>query len=109
MKVHSRLGMGFKEVVYKDALEIEFLRNRIPYKREKAFKIQYEDVLLRHEFNADFFVYDSIILEIKATSTMRPENFRQTLNYIKASDVKLGILVNFGQGRLSFQRVVCTY
>lgn len=109
MKVHSKLGKGFKEVVYKDALEIEFLNNHIPYTREKSFNIQYEDIILPHRFDADFFVYNSIILEIKAAIFIHPDNFRQTLNYLKASHVKLGILINFGEDKLKFHRIICTY
>jgi len=109
MKVHSNLGKGFKEIVYKDALVIEFIRNEIPYQREKPFKIQYEDVVLRHEFTADFFVFNSLILEIKATFQFHPDNFKQTLNYLKASQVKLGVLINFGEDQLKFKRIVCSY
>lgn len=109
MKVHTKLGKGFKEVVYKDALEVEFRNNQILYEREKPFKIQYEDIILPHRFDADFLVYNSIILEIKAAWIIHPGNFRQTLNYLKASQIKLGILINFGEDKLKFQRIVCTY
>ena len=109
MKVHSKLGRGFKEIVYKDALEIEFINNKIPYEREKPFKIECENEILRHRFDADFFVFNSIILEIKASSQFHPDNFNQTLNYLKASQVKPGILTNFGEARLNFKRVICTY
>jgi GxxExxY protein len=109
MKVHTKLGKGFKEVVYKDALEIEFKKNTILYEREKPFNIQYDDVILKHHFDADFFVFDSVILEIKAARMFHYDNFRQTLNYLKASQVKLGILINFGEDKLNFKRVVCTY
>ena len=109
MKVHSTLGKGFKEIVYKDALEIEFKHNSIPYEREKAFKIVYDGTILRHEFNADFFVYDAIILEIKAAYQFHADNFKQTLNYLKASQVRLGILINFGEDQLKFKRIVCSY
>ena len=109
MKVHSTLGKGFKEVVYKDALEIEFKKNLIPHEREKPFKITYDGNILRHEFDADFFVYDSIILEIKAAYQFHSDNFKQTLNYLKASQVKLGILINFGEDQLKFKRIVCSY
>jgi GxxExxY protein len=109
MKVHSKLGRGFKEVVYKDALEIEFINNKISYEREKPFKIEYENEILRHRFDADFFVFNSIILEIKAAQQFHSDNFKQTLNYLKASQVKLGILINFGEAKLNFKRVICTY
>ena len=109
MKVHTRLGKGFKEIVYKDALEIEVKNNLIPYEREKPFSIQYEGIILPHQFKADFFVFNAIILEIKAAVQFHYENFRQTLNYLKPSQIKLGILINFGEDKLNFKRVVCTY
>jgi len=110
MKVHTKLGRGFKEIIYKDALEIEFKKDQaIVYEREKQFKIVYEGLVLPHKFNADFLVFNSIILEIKAIPEIHPDAFRQTLNYLKAADVKLGILINFGTNRLEFQRIVCTY
>ena len=108
MKIHGKLGKGFKEVVYKDALEIELKNNKILYEREKRFNVSYEDVTLPHYFIADFLVYESIILEIKAASHVHPDNFKQTLNYLKSSQIKLGLLINFGENRLNFQRIVCT-
>ncbi len=109
MKVHILLGKGFKEIVYKDALEIEFKKNSIPYEREKSFRIQYEGHILKHYFCADFMLFDSIILELKAAYQFHFDNFKQTLNYLKVSQVKLGILVNFGEDKLNFKRIVCTY
>ena len=109
MKIHSTFRKGFKEVVYKDAMEIEFQKNEIPYEREKKFTIGYEGIILPHRFDADFFVYDSIILEVKAAWMIHPDNFKQTLNYLKASQVKLGILINFREDKLNFKRIVCSY
>lgn len=109
MKIHRQLGMGFKEAVYKDALEIELLNAGIPYDREKKFKVGYENMILRHSFEADFLVYKSVILEIKAASSIHADAFRQTLNYLKSSQIQLGILINFGTSKLQFQRIICTY
>jgi GxxExxY protein len=108
MKVHSILGPGFKEIIYKDAIEIELQRERISYVREKSFRVNYEGVILPRRFDVDFMVYDNIVLEIKATPFIHYQNFKQTLNYLKASEIKLGILINFGTNRLEFQRIVCT-
>ena len=108
MKIHSVLGRGFKEIVYKDAMEVEFLRNQVRHEREKQFRIIYDGIELKRKFNADFIVYDKIILEIKAQSIMPTDAFRQTLNYLKASEIELGIMINFGENRLNFQRVVCS-
>lgn len=110
MKIHTKLGRGFKEIIYKDALEIEFKKDDgIAYEREKRFTIIYDGIVLPHKFNADFLVFNSIVLEIKAVSEIHSDAFRQTLNYLKASNVKLGILINFGGNRLEFHRIVCTY
>lgn len=110
MKIHTRLGKGFKEVVYKDALEVEMRsKGNIPYEREKSFCIEYKGVILPHRFIADYIVFDSIILEIKAASQIHTDNFRQTLNYLRASQVKLGLVINFGADKLEFQRIICAW
>lgn len=109
MKIHSKLGKGFKEIVYKDALEVELMKSNIPYEREKKYKVEYEGEILKHTFDADFFVYNSMILEIKAASFTNSSAFRQTLNYLKASKIRLGLLINFGTDQLTFQRIVCGY
>jgi len=108
MKIHSKLGKGFKEVVYKDALEFEMKTNSIPYEREKSFSIFYGGITLPHRFDADFLVYESIILEIKAAYQIHFDHLIQTLNYLKSSRVKLGILINFGGDKLVYKRVVCS-
>ncbi len=109
MKIHKILGKGFKEIVYKDAMEVEFIRNTILFEREKPFDIYYEETLLPHKFVADFFVFDKILIEVKATTFIHADNFRQTLNYLKASrDINLGIIINFGKDQLEFKRVILT-
>jgi len=60
-------------------------------------------------FSGTGFIYNSIIVEVKAASVIHPDKFRQTLNYLKASQVQLGILINFGEDKLKFKRIVCTY
>ncbi len=106
MEIHRELGMGFKEIVYKDALEYEFKIKKIEFIREKEFKIQYKDIILPHRHCADFIIYDSIILEVKA-SYMIVNNFViQTINYLKASGLQLGIITNFGEKSLTSKRVV---
>ena len=106
MEVHTNLGMGFKEAVYKDALEIEFRSNSVPFVREKQFKIEYKGFILPHKYYADSIVFNSIILEIKSTSFIMDTFIAQTINYLKASGVKLGIIVNFGEKSLTYKRVV---
>lgn len=106
MEIHRELGMGFKEIVYKDALEYEFKQRKIPFTREKEFKIQYKNIILPHRYYADFIINDRIILEVKA-SYMIVNNFvTQTINYLKASGLQLGIIANFGEKSFVYKRVV---
>ena len=106
MEVHRELGMGFTEIVYKDALEYEFKTRNIPYKREKEYKIEYKNIILKHSYNADFIVYESIILEVKASSMIVNGFVKQTINYLKASGLQLGIIANFGEQSFVSKRVV---
>lgn len=106
MKIHNSLGKGFSEAVYQDALETELKRNSIPYEREKKITVQYEGQTLKRTFRVDFLVFNSIILELKARPILLIAGFRQTLNYLKTSGIQLGILINFGEDRLSFKRLV---
>jgi GxxExxY protein len=106
MEVHGILGKGHSEVVYKDALEYEFSINQIPFSREKSYKIEYKDIILPRGFNADFVVYDEIVLESKAIENLTNSHVKQTLNYLAASKLKLGLLVNFGENSLTHKRVV---
>ncbi len=106
MEVHGILGKGHSEVVYKDALEYEFTITQIPFSREKSYKIKYKDIILPRRYNADFVVYDKIILESKAVESLTNSHVKQTLNYLAASKLKLGLLVNFGEDSLTHKRIV---
>ena len=96
MKVYEILGHGFVESVYQEALEIEFRRRNIPYKREVEIEVYYDGVLLEKKFSADFVCYDSIIVELKAVSELDEGNLLQLSNYLKATHLRLGLLINFG-------------
>lgn len=82
-EVHKNLGFGFLEIVYKDALEYEFRNNDIPFEREKEYIVHYKDIILRHRFYADFIVFDSIILEVKAKEGIANDDMACTINYLK--------------------------
>ena len=85
-EVHNNLGAGFLEIVYKDALEYEFKKVNIPYK----------DQILPHKFYADFVIFGKIILEVKAVGGIADEFVAQAINYLKVSNNKLALIVNFG-------------
>ena len=106
MEVHNNLGAGFLEIVYKDALELEFFRAEIPYEREKEYVVNYKNAILPHKFYADFVVFDCVILEIKGKSGIADEDTAQGLNYLKVSRNRLALIVNFGELKLSYKRIV---
>ena len=106
MEVHNELGPGLLEIIYKDAIEWEADSRFIRYEREKEFPVYYKKHLLRRKFNADFIVYDKIILEVKAKENISNEDIAQTINYLKLSGCKLGLLINFGRSKLEVKRLV---
>ncbi len=105
-EVHNNLGPGFLEIVYKDALEYEFKKAGIPYEREKQYIVNYKDIVLPHKFYADFVVFNKIILEVKAVSGIADEFVAQAINYLKVSNNQLALLVNFGELKLNYKRIV---
>lgn len=104
MKVHRELGSGFLEPVYHEALVVEFNKQGIPFESEKVFKIIYSGVELKSTYVADFVCYDKIVLEIKATSSLSDAHVSQLLNYLNASKMRVGLLVNFGEASLRYKR-----
>ncbi len=106
MEVHSELGKGYDEVIYKDALEVEFRVAAIPFARERQYKVIYKGVVLPHKYFGDFVLDDKILLEAKAAECLTKSHVRQVLNYLAASKLRLGLLVNFGEDSLVFKRVI---
>ena len=106
MEVHRRLGNGFLEAVYQEALIVEFGILNIPYEVEKELPIFYRKAVLRKKYCADFVCCDKIILELKALSQLTKEHESQVINYLKATGYQLGILVNFGKSSLEYKRLV---
>lgn len=106
MEVHNNLGAGFLEIVYKDALEYEFRRNKIQFEREKEYTVNYKNIILPHYFYADFVVMDNIILEIKAVQGIADEFIAQAINYLKVSNNRLALIVNFGELKLNHKRII---
>jgi GxxExxY protein len=107
MEVHRTLGFGFLEVIYKDAMEIEFFERHINFSREDEHAVCYKGSMLKHKFFADFTVANNIIVEVKATKEGIPnEAVAQTLNYLKASGFRLAVLINFGKTSLEYKRLI---
>ncbi len=106
MEVHRELGKGHDEIIYKDALEYEFRHAQISFVREKQYLIQYKTIILPHKYFADFVVFEKILLEAKAVEKLTDAHVKQVLNYLAASKLKLGFLVNFGEESLAWKRIV---
>lgn len=106
MNIHSTLGFGFLEAVYCEILEKEFVRMNIPFQREAKLDLYFNGIKLEKQYKADFVCYDDIILEIKSVSFLHENFTRQTLNYLKATEKKLGLLINFGEKSLKYKRII---
>ena len=96
-EVYKRLGTGYLESVYQEALEVEFRLRNVPFVRQARLQIEYRGVPLRHEFIADFVCFNEIILEVKAMKSLADEHRAQVINYLKTTGKQLGLLVNFGR------------
>lgn len=105
MEVHNELGNGFLEPVYQEALEEEFKIQGIPYVREKLLPVMYKGKQLKKEYYADFVCYDDIIVELKAVSVLSKPHKAQVLNYLNAANKEIGLLINFGETKLKWERI----
>ena len=108
INVHKELGCGFLEQVYQEALGKEFKYQNISYKREVRIKIKYRNEYLDKEYQADFICFDRIILEIKALSEFASTHEAQVINYLKATELEIGLLINFGAESLQYKRLILT-
>jgi len=107
IEIHKILGAGFLEIVYKDAFEYEYRKKDIQYEREKEYEILYKDVILPHKFYADFVVFEKVIVEIKSKDGgIAEEDYAQTLNYLRVSGCRVGLILNFGKLRLEIKRLI---
>ena len=109
MEVHRIIGCGFTEPIYQEALEEEFKLRGIPYQREKVLHVTYKGKILSKDFRPDFICYDKIIVELKAVDDLVDEHYSQVYNYLKATGLQLGLLINFGKKSLYHKRVPCSH
>ena len=106
MEIHRELGKGHDEIIYKDALVVDLQRVGIPFAREVKYEVTYKGVVLPRHGRADFVIWDKILFEAKATDRLTDAHVKQVLNYLVASKLELGLLVNFGADSLEWKRVV---
>ena len=105
MAVHRELGNGFLEAVYQDALDIEFTERGIPHAREAQIPIFYKGHKLDKEYFADFVCYGKIIVELKCVSRLVNANKAQVINYLHGTKLNVGLLVNFAEASLKWERL----
>lgn len=106
MQVHKELGHGFLEPIYQSALEKEFMHRGVPYERELSIPVRYRGELLDVGYRADFACFDSVIVELKALRTLSGAEEAQLINYLKATNMNRGLLLNFGATKLQYKRLV---
>jgi len=106
MEVHKELGHGFLEAVYQEALGREFKGQEIPFKSQPIVQISYKGQPLDKTYQPDFICFEEIIVEIKAVSLLSGVEEAQLINYLKATGLKLGLLINFGAASLEYKRLV---
>jgi GxxExxY protein len=107
MEVYNQMGNGFLEAVYQDALVLELGIPKIAFQEQVPLELTYKGQTLRHTYVPDLVVFDKIIVELKAISALGPNEEAQLLNYIKATGLRLGLLINFGsQRKLEWKRMV---
>ena len=106
MKVHSHLGPRLLEKYYKEALAMEFTTRGVPWRREVPVQVFFEGRPLGPARRCDFVCFDAVVVEVKATKAFVPEDFAQALHYLEAAKLRTGLLLNFGQDRLEFRRLV---
>ncbi|HEX8341596.1 MAG TPA: GxxExxY protein [Tepidisphaeraceae bacterium] len=107
MAVHNELNAGFAEAVYQEAMEIELAARGVPFERQVRLRVNYKGRQLEAEFIADLICYGTTIVELKAVREKHKYFEAQIINYLRATGLKLGLIINFGDpGRLDWQRFV---
>ena len=109
VEIHRQLGHGFLEPVYQEAAVIEFPLRGILFEREVALPVKYKNTILPIHYRADFVCFSEIIVEFKALSRLSNVEEAQLLNYLKATGLKRGLLINFGAPGLQYKRLVWGY
>ena len=106
-EVYNDLGCGFLEPVYQEALELELTGQAIPFEAQPRIRIHYKGQLLKKDYIGDLIVIGQILVELKAEERLMPRDEAQLINYLKATRLRVGLLVNFGaHPKLEWKRLV---
>ena len=108
-EVYNEKGCGFLEPVYQECLEVELSLQGIPFNAQPSLALEYKGQLLKRTYEPDFICFDKIIVEIKSVSALADEHRAQMLNYLHATGLQVGLLINFGHfPKLEYERMVNT-
>jgi GxxExxY protein len=108
MEVHRQLGCGFLEPVYQAVLAIKFAKRTIPFRPEVKLPVFYKEIRLDALYRVDFICFDEVVVELKALARLAGTEEAQVINYLKASGLSIGLLLNFGTRSLDHRRFVLT-
>ena len=106
MEVHRELGCGFLEAVYQEALALELSARDIPYRPQVELPVSYKGRRLACDYRADFVCFESVIVELKALNGLASVHETQVINYLKATGLEVGLLINFGATSLQHKRLI---
>ena len=106
METHKELGSGFLEAVYQEALAIEFSKREISFRSEVALPLSYKGEPLSTSYRADYICFESVVVELKAISRLSGKEESQIMNYLKATGLNTGLLLNFGSESLEYKRFI---
>lgn len=106
VEVYNTLGSGFSEKVYHQALALELQERRIPFVQDHPFQVNYKGTLLKHHYTVDFVVANRFIIEVKAKDAIDNHDLSHTLGHLKASEMRVGLVLNFGASSLGIKKVV---
>ncbi|MGQ0637328.1 MAG: GxxExxY protein [Planctomycetaceae bacterium] len=106
-EVYREMGCGFAEPVYQECLELEFALQAVPFRANVELRLSYKNRILQRAYVPDFICFELVVVEIKAVSALINEHHAQLHNYLKATGLRVGLLVNFGHHpKVEFERIV---
>ena len=106
LKVHKKLGNGFSEAIYQEALVKELEKAGVPFEQHKKLDVYYEGLKLNNFFTADFVCFEKIIIEVRSIQYLHESVKRQLINCLRSTNLEVGLLVNFGENSLTWQRFI---
>jgi len=105
-EVYKEMGCGFLEPVYQECLELELQHRAIPFLAQRELMLNYKGQTLEQKYKPDFLCHEKIIIEIKAVKDLSDEHRAQVHNYLKATGLRLGLLINFGHyPKIEYERI----